>query len=642
MLLPVAQIWAETQPDQNQRNTYPECAFDWQPASLESVTARYEKIAKITLQRNTEFRSIPTRQDKQQKNKKRIFWRSFFFYYFTNSDFFKALYMSKPYQGYDIFNSNFKHFVENEIQYLEKVYKFDEDKMRKDYKNSINFFRTLYYKSYIHLCKNIKQRNESASEEQLPSLFSAPSETESINSSKSPTITSERGTMQDIFSCDGSEEGEWKERKEDDKTSHSCDSSEEEEWEELTEHDITFQKEKFYQKNLKAIYEELLQTLECCYTPKLGKTLKEIQRHLQEHQEGVIPIAEDPPLRYILSSCPDLEEEQSYRLAAGLMNLGVQLLPEYHHDLSSLPLTPGFIAAVEELAPSHLPIVTFCQKMKEEMEKAMNDKRLQHYTFLQNNYPTWRKLWLTPLLRWPPAQCFHFKELPSTHDTAKSFLIRSPLNKVFIRSCFPHWDPKKLEGLPFAIVLADKQTNGHGSRPDRKWEPTAGALYISVILSPNDFPTDAPTLLGQCASLAVYKTIQQIVAPYGVVGLKAPNDIYLALKSSPDQYRKVSGVLAEIVEVEKERGSPNKWAVVSCGANVDESPKNPDTISLWEVLPEEMKRKVNRDVVADLFLSHLFTILEYIKKGQYQKDMLRQEWESVVVSLRPCYGSTFV
>ncbi len=112
-------------------------------------------------------------------------------------------------------------------------------------------------------------------------------------------------------------------------------------------------------------------------------------------------------------------------------------------------------------------------------------------------------------------------------------------------------------GVPH-LILALKQTAGRGRGANRWWS-APGALTFSLVLDPGHWrlpPTRWPTL-ALAAGLATCDALQPRTAP-GALGLKWPNDVYLA-------GRKVCGILVEVPSQRPPR------AVVGVGINVNNS-----------------------------------------------------------------------
>lgn len=87
-------------------------------------------------------------------------------------------------------------------------------------------------------------------------------------------------------------------------------------------------------------------------------------------------------------------------------------------------------------------------------------------------------------------------------------------------------------GAPPTVIVADRQTDGHG-RGDRTWHAGAGqALLASWLLRP--VPSE-PALFSLLGGVAVCRALDALGAPRG--GLKWPNDVWY-------DGRKVAGVLA--------------------------------------------------------------------------------------------------
>jgi len=120
---------------------------------------------------------------------------------------------------------------------------------------------------------------------------------------------------------------------------------------------------------------------------------------------------------------------------------------------------------------------------------------------------------------------------------------------------------------PSALV-AEHQTAGRG-RAGRTWEtPARAGLTVSVVLRP-DVPAGALGWLPLLAGLAVVRAVSD-----GGVGavVKWPNDVLLPADDAVaglGRYRKVAGVLAEVVPGEPDGGPAA--VVLGIGLNVSQS-----------------------------------------------------------------------
>ncbi len=95
--------------------------------------------------------------------------------------------------------------------------------------------------------------------------------------------------------------------------------------------------------------------------------------------------------------------------------------------------------------------------------------------------------------------------------------------------------------LPWTVVVADRQTAGHGQH-GRQWVSEGGGLYASILLPP-EVASSAFTLIGGLAALSAC----QRVSGASNLGLKWVNDlVWLAPGEQGDvRGRKIGGLLAE-------------------------------------------------------------------------------------------------
>ena len=110
------------------------------------------------------------------------------------------------------------------------------------------------------------------------------------------------------------------------------------------------------------------------------------------------------------------------------------------------------------------------------------------------------------------------------------------------------------EGAPAGtLVLADHQTAGRG-RGGRSWQSEAGAgIWLTLIERPQD--AHAVEVLALRVGLRAALVLDRFAG--GCVGLKWPNDLYLA-------GRKLAGVL---IEARWQDGAPT-WVAIGVGINV--------------------------------------------------------------------------
>jgi len=116
------------------------------------------------------------------------------------------------------------------------------------------------------------------------------------------------------------------------------------------------------------------------------------------------------------------------------------------------------------------------------------------------------------------------------------------------------------EGL---VVVAEHQTAGRG-RLGRTWEtPARAALTFSLLVTPDEVPTQRWPWLPLLAGLAVVDGL------HGVAGVRAtlkwPNDVLVEERGEP---RKAAGILVERLERRHGDGGPVAVAVVGVGINV--------------------------------------------------------------------------
>ncbi|MBT8219208.1 MAG: biotin--[acetyl-CoA-carboxylase] ligase [Bacteroidia bacterium] len=160
----------------------------------------------------------------------------------------------------------------------------------------------------------------------------------------------------------------------------------------------------------------------------------------------------------------------------------------------------------------------------------------------------------------------HFDHLPSTNVFALDLLSKS----------------KPPEGT---VISTDYQFSGKGQL-NNKWESEANKnITLSVILYPQFLPIDKQFALNQMVSLAVQKTIYDIIQDS--VLIKWPNDIYIGRN-------KVAGILIQ----NQIKGKKIQSAVIGIGINVNQenflsSASNP--ISLVHLIQEHINLQESKN-----------------------------------------------
>lgn len=127
---------------------------------------------------------------------------------------------------------------------------------------------------------------------------------------------------------------------------------------------------------------------------------------------------------------------------------------------------------------------------------------------------------------------------------------------------------------------ADFQTAGRG-RQGRSWvAPPGSSVLMSVALplyGPHFIPQQNWSWLTPALSLAVQTAINSLIADVGVTSqramLKWPNDIVITDEQAPHGYKKLAGVLAELIA-----DPVHPWAVVGVGINTN-----------WPEIPSELR-----------------------------------------------------
>lgn len=143
------------------------------------------------------------------------------------------------------------------------------------------------------------------------------------------------------------------------------------------------------------------------------------------------------------------------------------------------------------------------------------------------------------------------------------------------------------------VIIAQKQTDGHG-RFDRKWlSDNPQNLYMSIILKPCDtFNENLPlSNLTQYLSVAIVKTLER----YGVeASIKWPNDVLVDKK-------KISGILAEA----SAQGNKLNGIVLGAGINLN---MTEDEIKTVDQRATSLNLETNREIDKKEFTQNLLEI----------------------------------
>lgn len=175
--------------------------------------------------------------------------------------------------------------------------------------------------------------------------------------------------------------------------------------------------------------------------------------------------------------------------------------------------------------------------------------------------------------------------------------------------------------LPHGLcMIADYQTKGKG-QPGNYWESEKGQnLLFSVLLYPERITLGNEFYLSQIVSLAIQKTLQEIVEE--TVCIKWPNDIYIGQK-------KVCGILIE----NSVMGNRIASSVVGIGLNVNQldfQSDAPNPISLKQLTHKDLNRK-------DLLLKILDRILRYYDSYPDSKDSIQKNYMQVLFRQKGYY-----
>ena len=177
------------------------------------------------------------------------------------------------------------------------------------------------------------------------------------------------------------------------------------------------------------------------------------------------------------------------------------------------------------------------------------------------------------------------------------------------------------DGAPeVCVALADEQLAGRG-RNGRTWSAPRGAsLLLSVGFRPTWLEPPLAWRLGAIVSLAMAEAAESTAGLHaGTVRLKWPNDLVIR---GEGVVRKVAGVLGETEGL----GTAQAQAVIGIGVNVDwpraafPAELAAEMTSLSEAAGN---RTVDRDALADAFLTRLEPLASDLRAGSFPADAWR-------------------
>lgn len=156
------------------------------------------------------------------------------------------------------------------------------------------------------------------------------------------------------------------------------------------------------------------------------------------------------------------------------------------------------------------------------------------------------------------------------------------------------------------VVVAERQTRGHG-RLGRRWVSPPGVnLYFSIVIR-RDYPLHLLTWLPLLAALGVARSVEKITGL--AARLKWPNDV---ICRRGDRTRKVAGILAESIGM---ASSTERAIVVGIGLNANATAEAflPDLQSIASSLLMETGRPVDRVHLLVSILSEIETLYDELR-----------------------------
>ena len=199
----------------------------------------------------------------------------------------------------------------------------------------------------------------------------------------------------------------------------------------------------------------------------------------------------------------------------------------------------------------------------------------------------------------PGRKIHYYKQISSTNTVAREFA-----------------EAGAPEGT---VVLADRQTGGHG-RLNRKWiSPAGGGLWFTMVLRPLMDPGKA----AQITLLAAVATARAIVINTGICpGIKWPNDLLIKGK-------KVCGIIAEM-----ESGESIAHVTLGIGINVNMSMQD-FTLDLQDIatsLSRELGRPICRVSLLDEVLRQFDFWYSIWQRDGFEP--IRTTWKQFNVTLK--------
>lgn len=177
---------------------------------------------------------------------------------------------------------------------------------------------------------------------------------------------------------------------------------------------------------------------------------------------------------------------------------------------------------------------------------------------------------------------YHFDEIPSTNDFAKTLLNKGEN----------------------ALIFADKQTGGRGTK-GRLFSSKIGGVYATKLDFYQNFPAKNAFIIMAKAATAVCKTLEDFgLSPC----IKWPNDIYVSDK-------KICGILIENAF----EGNQIKYSIVGVGINVvNDLP--PELFEIATTMGLQLQSPPSVDKVKAAFLSRWqeeFSMQDYLSRVGY-------------------------
>lgn len=177
-------------------------------------------------------------------------------------------------------------------------------------------------------------------------------------------------------------------------------------------------------------------------------------------------------------------------------------------------------------------------------------------------------------------QLFHYKQVSSTQDLAKEYLIKGEIREP-------------------AVFIADSQTAGYGKQGRKFYSPADTGIYFSLAIPNFKYAKNKVGLLTPFIATKMVEVLAQYF-PTFPFQIKWVNDLYLNRK-------KIAGILTEIAK---------NGLVIGIGLNLN-----------TQTFPDNLKEKaasINQDVDKDKLTIDLINEIQKVTQDYIKADFLNK------------------